>query len=93
MWLTFPRATIIVVGLMVVANAGWFALGIPSQRTAHGTWSTSPSFLACDLILATVGIFLILKYRMSHYRLLVVVYAMLLANVLAVLRIFFLHAR
>jgi hypothetical protein len=64
---------------------------MPTQRTSHGTWPTSPSVLVCDLILATVGIFLVLKYRMSHYRLLVIVYAMLLANVLAVLRLLLLH--
>lgn len=76
---------------MVVANVVWFALGMPTPRTAHGPWSTSPFVLVCDLMLATVGIFLTLKYRTAHYRLLVIVYAVLLANVLAVLRILALH--
>jgi len=82
--MTFSKATIAVATLIVGANAGWYLLGKPTQRFGHGT---TPSVLVCDLILATVGIILILKFRRWHYRLLVVVYAMLLANALTVLGI------
>ena len=38
----------------------WYLLGKPAQRLAHGA---TPLVLICDLILATVGIILILKFR------------------------------
>ena len=89
--MTFPKATIADAVLTLGANAVWYLLGKPTQRIAHGTWATSPFVLVCDLVVATVGIILILKYRTWHYRLLVIVYAMLLANALAVLGILVFH--
>jgi hypothetical protein len=90
--LTFSKATVAVAALTVCANVLWYLLGKPAQPVAHGTtWATSPQFLGCDLIVVVAAIALILKYRTWHYRLLVIVYAMLLANALAVLAILILH--
>jgi hypothetical protein len=90
--LTFSKATVAVAGLTVCANVLWYLLGKPAQPVAHRTtWATSPQFLACDLIIVAAAITLILKYRTWHYRLLVIVYAMLLANALAVLAILIFH--
>jgi len=90
--LTFLKATIAVAALTVGSNALWYLQGNPTQRIAQGrTWATSPSVLVCDLVVATIGIILILKYRTWNYRLLVTVYAMLLANALAVLGVLMFH--
>jgi hypothetical protein len=89
--LTFSKATIAVAILAVGSNAVWYLLGKPTQRIAHGASAASPSILVCDLIFATIGIVLILKYRTRHYRLLVIPYAMLLANALTVFGILIFH--
>jgi hypothetical protein len=90
--LTFSKATVAVAALTVCMNVLWYLLGKPAQRAAHGaSWAGSPQFLVCDLIAVGAAIALILKYRTWHYRLLVIVYAMLLANALAVLAILIFH--
>lgn len=87
-WLTFPKATVVVATLVGFMNGVWYLLGKPPDRVPH--WA-SPSVLFCDLIVVTIGIVLTFRYRARQYRLLVLVYAMLLANLLAVIRILTLH--
>jgi len=90
--LTFSKVTVAVAVLTVSANVLWYLLGKPTKPVAYGaTWATPPSFLVCDLIGATIAITLIFKYRTWHYRLLLIVYAMLLTNALAVLGILIFH--
>lgn len=86
--LTFPKATILVVAAMVFTNGIWHLLGKPAEKIPH--W-VSPSVLICDLIAVIVGIILILRYRARHYRVMVIVYTMLLANLMAVIRTLILH--
>ena len=89
--LTFPQATVGVAALTVCANILWYLLGKPQSAVHRPTWATSPQFLVCDLIVVSSAIALIVKHRMRHYRFLVIVYAMLLANVLSVLAILMFH--
>lgn len=87
-WLTFPKATIAVLAAVAFTNGIWYLLGKPAEWVPH--WA-SPSVLICDLIVGTISIILILRYRARNYRVLVIVYAMLLANLMAVIRILVLH--
>ena len=89
--MTFKNATIYVFGLFLLTNTVWFALGRP--HPTHDVLGTpalirTPMFILCDI--AVVAVLLVVVYRLGvgskYYRTAVVIYAMLLANLVAATR-------
>ena len=92
-YVTFKNATIVVVSLFLVTNSIWFALGrpipVPRQDIPwFPAFTRSPMFLLSDIVVVTVGLVVVyrLGVRSRYYRTAVTIYAMLLANLVAVVR-------
>jgi hypothetical protein len=92
-YVTFKNATIAVVGLFLVTNVLWFALGWPYAYARPGipgapALTPAPMLILCDI--AVVAILLVVAYRLGvrsrYYRIAVIIYAMLLANLIAATR-------
>ena len=83
---SFRNATFAVILLFLLSNGMWYARGRP--RTWQLPWIMGPAFVAADIILVTLGF--IAVYRIGknpqHYRTAVTIYAMLLANVVGLVR-------
>lgn len=96
-YVTFRNATIVILILFFVTNAIWYALGKPiavQRQNIPWTWAPgfirSPAFMLADVAVVCVVFFLMLWLRLrpghQYYRTAVTIYAMLLANLIGVLR-------
>ena len=85
-FVSFRNATFFVILLFLASNGMWYAQGRP--KTWQPPWIMSPAFVAADIILVTLGFVAVYRIgkRPEHYRTAVTIYAMLLANVVGLVR-------